>query len=249
MTAVWIYSMASVLIVSMISLVGIITISIRQGLLQKIVLFLVSFSAGVLLGDTFIHLLPEAMRRSDGQLTVPLSVLTGIVVFFILEKIISWRHCHVVTSKQHPHPVAYMNLIGDGFHNFMDGMIIAGSFLASPQIGIATTIAVITHEIPQEMGDFGVLIYAGMNRTKALMFNFLSATAAFLGAAVVLVLSLKTGQVTTILVPFTAGGFIYIAGSDLIPELKEHISTLTSVLELACLLLGMLVMLALSFWG
>ena len=154
-----------------------------------------------------------------------------------------------MTSKEHPHPVAYMNLIGDGFHNFIDGMIIAGSFLVSVPIGISTTVAVITHEIPQEMGDFGVLIYGGLSRTKALMFNFLSATTAFLGAVVVLVLSLKTNQVTSILIPFTAGGFIYIAVADLIPELKEHISALTSLLELTCLLLGILVMLVMSFWS
>jgi zinc and cadmium transporter len=249
MGIVWIYTLCSVLVVSIISLIGIITISFKEGLLKEILLYLVSFSAGVLLGDTFIHLLPETFESGGFGLAMSLSVLSGIVFFFILEKLISWRHCHIVTSKEHPHPVAYMNLIGDGFHNFIDGMIIAGSYLVSLPVGLATTIAVITHEIPQEMGDFGVLIYGGFSRGGALALNFLSATAAFLGAVVILVLSMKTRNITVFLVPFTAGGFIYIAASDLIPELKKHISPLNSLLELSCLMLGILIMLALKLWG
>ncbi len=249
MGAIWIYTLVSVFGVSVMSMIGLITLSFKKGLLEEILLLLVSFSAGVLLGDTFLHLLPETVASGGFGLPASMSLLSGIVLFFILEKLIFWRHCHVVTSKEHPHPVVYMNLVGDGLHNFIDGMIIAGSYLVSFPIGIATTVAVIAHEIPQEMGDFGVLIYGGLSRATALSLNFLSATTAFLGAIAVLLLSLKAQNITTFLVPFTAGGFIYIAGSDLIPELKKHISPLNSLLELSCLILGIAVMLVLKLWG
>ncbi len=244
MVQAWIYSLISVFVISLISLVGIFFISIKQDILKKMLLFLVSFSAGALLGGAFIHLLPEAVGESGFTLVFSLYILSGIVVFFVLEKLICWRHCHIPTSDDHPHPVAFMNLIGDGFHNFIDGMIVAGSFLVSVPLGIATSIAVIAHEVPQEIGDYGVLVYGGFNRVKALGMNFLASASAFLGAILILSLSLRVGTVTAFLIPFTAGGFIYIAGSDLIPELKKDINPLNSILQLIFLLLGIFVMVA-----
>lgn len=248
MNQIWFCTISSVIIVSLISLIGVISLAIKKELLQKILLVLVSFAAGSLLGGALIHLLPEAVAESDFTLSVSLYLLAGIVVFFILEKFIAWRHCHIPTSEKHPHPVGIINLIGDALHNFIDGMIIAASFLVSIPLGIATSLAVIFHEIPQEIGDFGVLIYAGFSRTKALLFNFLSAIFAILGAIIVLLLNSQVPTLTQFLIPFTAGSFIYIAASDLIPELHKETKPVKSLLQLIFFLLGIGVMILLLYW-
>jgi len=245
MNSAWAYALISVILVSLISLIGLFTFIIKSKKLNSLLFVLVSFSVGALLGDTFIHLLPDAVEENGFTLTLSVSILSGIVFFFVLEKFIHWRHCHVPTSHSHPHPLATMNLVGDCFHNFIDGMVIAGSFLAGTQIGIATTLAVILHEIPQEIGDFGILLYGGMKRTKALMFNFLSGLTAVLGALAVLLMSSLANNLTQIIIPFTAGGFIYIAGSDLIPELHKESRFLQSFVQLLCLIAGVAVMSAL----
>jgi len=207
---------------------------------------MVSFSAGALFGDAFIHLIPEAVEESGFGLNISIYILSGILCFFVVEKILQWRHCHILTSEEHPHTFAYMNLFGDAVHNFIDGLIVAGSYIVSFPLGVATTLAVVFHEIPQEIGDFGVLIYGGFSKSKALMFNFLSAITAILGAFVALLLGLYMTNFTVFLVPFAAGGFIYIAGSDLIPELHKEIKPSKSVLELIVFILGILVLLSLS---
>ncbi|MCP3682744.1 MAG: ZIP family metal transporter [bacterium] len=243
MNDVWFYSLISVFIVSLISLVGIIGMALSHTKLKKILLLLVSFSAGTLFGGAFIHLLPEAVEEFGFGIEVSLYLLAGIVLFFVLEKVIHWRHCHIPTSKDHPHPLAFMNLIGDGLHNFIDGMIIAGSYLVSVPLGITTTIAVILHEIPQEIGDFGVLLHAGFSRKKAVLFNFFSALLAVAGAVFAIIIGSKIEGFSMIIVPLTAGGFIYIAGSDLIPELKKETAPLKSLMQLAAIILGIGVML------
>lgn len=242
----WIYPIVSVLFVSLVSLVGVVFLALKKERLQGLLLFLVSLAAGGLLGDSFIHLLPEAVAKSGFTLSVSLSILAGLLLFFILEKFISWRHCHVPTSSSHPHPVAFMNIIGDGFHNFLDGAIIAGSFLSSNSLGLATTVAVILHEIPQEIGDFGVLIYSGLGRKKALFFNLLSALMAVLGAVFALSFGQKSLDFADLIVPFTAGGFIYIAGSDLIPELHKETRPSRSFVQMVGLILGIAIMLSLG---
>lgn len=244
---IWLYSILTVLIVSFISLVGVLTLAISGKKLEKILPFLVSFAAGGLLGDAFIHLLPEITEESGFELGASLAVLAGVLIFFILEKFIAWRHCHIPTSKEHPHPFVFMNLVGDGVHNFIDGAMIAGSFLVSLPLGIATSAAVIFHEIPQEIGDFGVLLHGGFSKQKALVFNFLSATAAILGAILVLILGPYMSNLATLLIPFTAGGFIYIAGSDLIPELHKETRPARSLVQLIGLLLGIGIMWSLTF--
>jgi len=245
MNLTWIYTLLSVLIVSLMGFAGVITLPLKDAALKKVVLFLVSFAAGALFGDAFIHLLPEAAAETGFTLTISLSLLGGILVFFILEKVVCWRHCHIETSEEHPHPFAIMNLIGDAFHNFIDGMIIAGSYIASPALGFTTTIAVILHEIPQEIGDYGVLIHGGFGRVQALFLNFFVQLTAFLGAFLILAMSLKTQTLTAFLVPFTAGGFIYIAGSDLIPEIHKNTGIRGSIAQLLSLLLGICLMLLL----
>ncbi len=247
MNTTWLYTLIAVLIVSLISLIGIFFISMKEAYLKKILLVLVSFSTGGLFGGAFIHLLPEAVRESGFTVSVSFFILLGILFFFFLEKLICWRHCHIPTSKDHPHPFTYLNLIGDALHNFIDGMVIAGSFLASPALGLSTTLAVILHEIPQEIGEFGVLVYGGFSKGRALGLNFLSAATSFLVAILVLSLSLKSGTIAAFLLPFAAGGFIYIAASDLLPEIKKETGFSKSIGGFLLILAGFLIMYLMIF--
>lgn len=246
---VWFNSLISVFIVSLISLVGILTLLIKKDKLKQIILFLVSFSAGSLFANAFLYLLPEAVGEYGFTLQISLFLILGILIFFILEKFIHWRHCHIPPSKQHLHPIAFTNIVGDGLHNLIDGMIIAGSYLAEPMLGIATTAAVILHEIPQEIGDFGVLLHAGLSKIKALFFNFLSALAAVIGVIISLLISANTENYLIFLLPITAGGFIYIAGSDLIPELHKEVAPSKSFMQFLFIILGILAMVSLKFIG
>lgn len=242
---IWLYTLLSVIIVSLISLVGVFAFAISAEKLKKVLIYLVSFAAGTLLGDAFIHLIPEAFSEIENTVLLSLSILTGILTFFVMEKFLHWRHCHEVACDDHPHPFSYVLLVGDVLHNFIDGLIIAASYLVSIPVGIATTLAVIFHEIPQEIGDFGSLLYAGFKKTKALLFNFLTALTAILGAIFVLALNINDGSLTKLLVPFAAGGFIYIASSDLIPELHKDTEPKKSFWQLAFFVLGIALMLAL----
>lgn len=245
MAAVWIYTLLSVLIVSVISFVGIFSLSVKPELLKKLLLYLVSFSAGALFGDAFLHLLPEAVELSGFGISISLSVLLGILVFFILEKFIHWHHYHDPNSKKHVHPFVITNLLGDSLHNFIDGVIIGVSYLVSIPVGIATTIAVVLHEIPQEIGDFGVLLHGGFTKSKALSFNFLTALTAVIGAVAALAIGSRVENITAILVPFAAGGFIYVAGTDLIPEMHKEIELKKSFFQLLFFLFGITIMVAL----
>ncbi len=244
MLNVWLYSIISVILVSILSLVGVFTLAFKDHHLKNSLLFLVSFSAGALFGDAFIHLIPEAFENSSG-IKISLYILFGITLFFILEKFIQWRHCHIPTSKNHPHPFAFMNLIGDSLHNFIDGLVIGGSYLVNIPLGITTTLAVVLHEIPQEIGDFGVLLHSGLKKTKALFYNFLSAILAIFGAILAILVGANINEFSIFLIPFTAGGFIYIAGSDLLPELQKEVKPLRSFVQFAAFILGIIIMLAL----
>lgn len=245
MQEIWIYSLASVLLVSFISLIGIFTLAINTTLLKKIVIYMISFSAGALFGDAFIHLLPEIVEEYGFGVNISLSIIAGISFSFLIEKVIHWRHCHMPITKEHVHPFVWMNLWGDIVHNFIDGIIIGASYLVSIPVGIATTIAVILHEIPQEIADFGVLIHGGFSKGKALLINFLSALTSFVGLIIALTLSKYVENLTAFLVPFAAGGFIYIAGSDLIPELHKEVKVSKSLLQFLAFICGIGVMLIL----
>ncbi len=230
-------------IISLISLIGIITLAIKQKLLEKILLILVSLSAGTLIGGAFLHLIPEAIELSKSAM---LYVVIGFILFFLIEKILHWRHCH----KQHCaiHIFAYINLLGDFFHNFLDGLIIAASFIASIPLGISTSIAIAVHEIPQEIGDFGVLIYAGMKKSKAIFLNFLVALTAVAGGIVGFLLSSQIQTAVPFIISIAAGGFIYLAASDLIPEIRKD-RTAKSLLYLLVFIIGVLIMYLLKFIG
>jgi len=242
---IWLYTIIAVIVVSLISLVGVFTLSIDNRKLGKVLIYLVSFSAGTLLGDAFIHLIPEAYK-AEGIKSLPgIYILVGISAFFILEKFIHWRHCHQIACEDHPHPFSYVILVGDSAHNLIDGMIIAASFLVSVPVGVATTIAVVFHEIPHEIGNFGSLVYGGFSKNKALMYNFLSALTAIAGAIIVLMINFDIGRITEFLIPFAAGGFIYVASSDLIPELHKQTEGKKSIWQFVIFVLGIGLMLAL----
>jgi zinc and cadmium transporter len=218
MTLLWI--IVATFLVSLISLAGIFTLGIKEKLLDKLLFGLIGFSAGALIGGAFLHLMPEALSRLESTRAF-LYLILGLVLFFVLERYLHWRHCHEEATCR-VHPVTYLNLVGDSFHNFIDGMVIAVSFLASLKLGVVTTLAVIFHEIPQELGDFAVLVYGGFTKEKALLYNFLTALTAVAGAlAAYFLYDLASGFANFIL-PMTAGGFVYIAASDLIPQMHKE---------------------------
>ncbi len=218
MTLIWI--LTSTFIVSLISLVGIFALAIKDKLLHKILFGLIGFSAGALIGGAFLHILPEALERTK-SISVFYYLILGIVLFFMMERYFYWRHCHE-EGVCDVHAFTYLNLIGDGFHNFIDGMVIAASFIVSVKLGIATTLAVILHEIPQELGDFAVLVHGGFTKKKALLCNFISALMAMIGAIAGYFIADIAAGFANFILPLTAGGFIYIATSDLIPEIHKE---------------------------
>ena len=241
----WLYSLLSVLAVSLISFIGLLAFSIKIQSLKKILIYVVAFAAGAMFGGAFLHLLPELIEKSGFTLNIPYLILFGIVLFFSLEKMVHWHHHHMHFGKEFTHPFAIMNLIGDGFHNFIDGLIIGVSYLASVSTGIAVTMAILLHEIPQEISDFGVLLHGGFTKRKALLFNFLSALSAVMGTIIALILSNYIENIQYFVIPIAIGGFIYVAGSDLIPELHKEFGIKKAILELSAFVLGILVMAAL----
>jgi zinc and cadmium transporter len=247
MTTIWLYTLLSIGAVSLISLIGALTISIQTEKLKRTLFVLISFAAGALLGDVFFHLLPELIDPEAGlHPGMALWILFGIVLLFIIEKFIHWHHCHGPEDRdEHVHPFALTNLVGDGLHNFIDGMIIAASFLVAIPVGIATTIAVVLHEIPQEISDFGILLHGGFSKKQALALNFVSSLTAFAGALIVLGLGALNPLSVAIPLSIACGSFIYIAGADLIPEIHKEVNPKKSLLQLIALLAGIGVMFAL----
>jgi zinc and cadmium transporter len=230
----------AVLLVSAISLIGVVTVSRDPAVLRRRLPLLVSLAAGVLVGGAMLHLLPEAIEALGAESEVFLLFLGGFLGFFVLERYL-WFHHHgrhfpggdpdadphptghgLGQDCDEPHPVVIMNLVGDGAHNLIDGMAIGAAFLIDPAAGIATTIAIALHEIPQELGDFGVLVHGGLSVRRALLFNVLSGLVAVLGVAVALVVGQRVEGFSAALLPITAGSFVYIAAADLIPEIHRH---------------------------
>ena len=240
----FLWIMISTFIISLISFIGIFTLALKERLLDKIVLFLVSLSAGALMGGAFVHLLPESVELSRG-LDVFLFVLVGFALFFLIEKVLHWRHCH--KGECEVHTFTYMNLIGDSIHNFIDGLIMATSFVVSIPLGMTTTMAIALHEIPQEIGDFGVLIYGGFGKRKAIILNFLIALTAVIGGLIGFFISNIVENVKLFILPFAAGGFLYIAASDLIPEIRKETSLKKSMIYFGIFILGIFIMYAVTF--
>ncbi len=230
--------LACVTVVSLVSFVGILFVGLKETFVKRILMALVGFSSGSLIGAAFIDLLPESLEET-GQ-AIFYYVIVGIVFFFAMEKFLYWRHCH--DGKCEVHMFAYLNLFGDGVHNFVDGVTIAAGFLISYSLGFAVTLAVIFHEIPQELGDFGILLYGGFEKKKALTYNFLSALAAVAGSLVTYYLASQIHGVAHFLVPFAAGGFVYIAATDLMPELHKRTQGKESLIQLITILTGIALM-------
>ena len=242
--SVWLSALVAVAVVSALSLVGAASLVLKERLLRHALIVLVAFAAGALLGDAFLHLLPETVEEAgELSLSASFAVLAGISAFFVLEKGLHWHHSHI-GHQETVHPVAVTNVIGDGLHNFLDGAIIAASFAASPELGIATAIAVALHEIPQELGDFGILVHSGLKPRRALALNFLSGLTAVAGAVVTLAFA-PVEAIEQAMVPFTAGAFIYIASTDLMPEIHKEPEPVKSVIQLVAFACGVGVMAAL----
>jgi zinc and cadmium transporter len=229
---------------SLLSLVGLITLVLKERILRKIILPLVAFSAGALLAGGFLHMIPEAIGRTDNITAIFIWVLIGFSIFFLLEQFVHWHHCHKLPSE-HKRPVTYLILIADGVHNFIGGLAIAGAFLIDIKVGMVTWLVAAAHEIPQELGDFGILIHGGWSKKKALIFNFLSALTIVLGGISAYFLSSKIN--ITFLLPFAAGNFIYIASSDLIPEVKHSCSVKNNVVHFISFVIGILLIFLVKF--
>ncbi|TLU86206.1 MAG: ZIP family metal transporter [Chlorobium sp.] len=238
---VWAYTLLSVFIVSMLSLLGLIAFPFGKEKISRFLIWAVAFAAGTLLGDAFLHLVPESQKHGSST-GVSMSFLAGILAFFVLEKFIHWHHCHDVECEEKKDSFSYVILLGEAVHNFIDGMIIAASYLVNIPLGIATTLAVVSHEIPHEVGDFASMLYGGFSRTKALLYNVLAGLAAILGAVFVLVLKIDAIGTTTFLIPFAAGSFIYVAIADIIPELHKTTRPMHSLGQLGCISGGIALM-------
>lgn len=218
----------------------------KKELLSKILLFLISLSAGALMGGAFLHLIPEALEDIDPTI-VGVIVLSAFLSFLLLEKFFHWRHCH--DEKCDIHNIGRLNLVGDTIHNFIDGVVISASFLVDTNIGVATTLAIALHEIPQEIGDFGVLLYAGYDKTRALIFNYIVASTVIFGGLAGYFFNSFISGFLPYMLPFAAGGFIYIAASDLIPEIRKEENVKKSALSILIFVSGLLFMFLVKFIG
>jgi zinc and cadmium transporter len=237
--------------------VGLVTLSRREAVLQRRLPLLVSLAAGVLLGGAVLHLLPEAVEALGPGLRLPLLFLAGFLSFFVLERYL-WFHHHGPAGERpghglevdcpHPHPVVVMNLVGDAVHNLIDGMAIGAAYLIDPGAGVATTLAIALHEIPQEIGDFAVLVHGGLGVRRALFLNLASALVAVVGTVVALVLGQLVDGFAAMLLPVTAGSFLYIAAADLIPEIHRHDDRSRAAAQAVYLFAGVAVTLLLRVW-
>ncbi|MBI2635722.1 ZIP family metal transporter [Candidatus Peregrinibacteria bacterium] len=245
MTSVALYTVGSVLLVSAVSLAGIALIGLSDDAFARALSILISFAVGGLLGDVFIHILPEISSYGPEFFqSASLIILGGILLSFLLEKIIHWRHCHSPDCPEHPRALGLVSLFGDAVHNFSDGLLIAGSYLVNVPTGIATTLAVVLHEIPQEIGDYAILRHSGYTRSRAIFLNFLTALMAVAGATLVLLLQKTLPNMERYLLPLVAGNFLYIAIADLLPELHKQTRAIRSAMQLLVALAGVAVMFA-----
>ena len=232
-------------LVSLIAFIGIFVLLIRRELMNRALLVLVALSSGALLGGAFLHLIPETLEQEGSDEDIFLYLLLGFCLFFILEQFLQWHHQH--TESNSVKPFSYLILISDAIHNFIDGLAIAAGFITGYQTGVAATLAIVLHEVPQEMGDFAVLVYGGLGRVRALSFNFISALTAIIGGVAGYLTSRILADFTIYLLPFAAGNFIYIAAADLIPEIKHKAGFSRSLVHFFVFLAGIGVMFSVRF--
>lgn len=232
-------------LMSAIALVGSVTLILSEATLKKVLLPLVALAAGTLLGGALFHMIPEAVDELGNRLSIYIWTLVGFSVFFALEQFLHWHHCHNVPCEHRHQPLTYLILIADGLHNFIGGLAVAGAFIIDVRVGITTWLAAAVHEVPQELGDFGILIHGGWGKGRALLFNFISALTFLVGGLVTYAASLTFD--VTFLLPFAAGNFIYIAAADLIPEIKHEESLARNSLHFLSFLIGLVLLLAVRF--
>jgi len=238
--------LASTFAISLVAWVGVATLFLREELLDRLLLVLVALAAGGLIGGAFLHLLPRAIAEYGSTDTLPLflAVVAGFCLFYVLEQFVHWHHHHAATHEREP--VSYLVLVSDTVHNFVDGLVVAGAFLLGVDVGLVTAAAVALHEIPQEIGDFGVLVYGGFDRRRALVLNYLTQTTVVFGGVAGYFLADVVEGTPVMLLPFAAGNFVYIASSDLIPEIKDEENVRTAAVYFAVFLTGILLMLGIK---
>lgn len=261
---IYIYILISVFSISLISLTGVIALSWHKTFLYKMLFIFVSLAAGALFGDAIIHLIPEAFEEIKNPAVVSILILLGILTFFVFEKFLRWHHAHGIDEKEETSepimtnegkttntdkkPLGVLVLASDSIHNFIDGIIIATGFFISIEVGIATTIAVALHEIPQEISDFALLVHSGMSRIKALVWNFAMALFAVLGAGLTIFAGTFLESYIFHIGAFTAGSFLYIAGSDLVPEIQKTHSFKKSSIQFISIVIGIVIMFSLTMF-
>jgi zinc and cadmium transporter len=228
------------LLMALIAMAGSVTLLLRPETMDRLLLPLVAFAAGSLIGGAFFHLLPAALEAEVSALAAGIAVAVGFSLFFVLEQLLHWHHCHKAGADRRK-PLTYLVLIGDGLHNFLGGIAIAGTFLIDIRLGITSWLAAAAHEIPQELGDFGVLVHGGWPRGRALLFNVLSGLTFLLGGLITWWLSLRID--VSWLIPFAAGNFLYIGASDLVPEVNRQENLKVSLLHFAAFVLGLALLL------
>lgn len=239
----WIILMA--VINGLLAFAGAFLYLILKNNLNKVLIFLVAFTTGALLGGAFFHFIPEAIKKISLTAVIAISLI-GFVSFYSLEKILHWHHCHE-EKDECKHSFTYLILCGDSIHNFIDGLIIASSFIISIPIGLLTSFLILVHELPQEIGDFGLLVYGGFSEGKALFYNFLSQSTALLGGILGFYFLSFSEELAVFLLPFTAGGFIYIAVMDLIPEVFKEKNNIKILANLTAIALGLLILISSKF--
>jgi zinc and cadmium transporter len=242
----FLWILGSGLLMSLIALSGSVTLALPPETLNRLLLPMVALSAGSLIGGAFFHLLPAALRGTQDTDAVLLAVLAGFTLFFVLEQLLHWHRCRHGRIDQ-ARPLTYLILIGDGLHNFIGGLAIASTFLVDIRLGIASWFAAALHEVPQELGDFGVLVHGGWEKKRALAFNFLSGLMFLAGGLLTYFVSFRID--VTLLIPFAAGNFIYIGASDLIPEVNRESEARANLAHLAAFMGGLLMLWAVQGTG
>jgi zinc and cadmium transporter len=240
-TFLWI--LFSGILMSAIALVGSLTLVLREENLKTLLLPLVALAAGTLLGGALFHMIPASVDKLGNQLSIYVWILFGFAIFLGLEQFLHWHHCHRTPSEHRP--LTYLILIADGVHNFIGGLAVAGAFLIDVRVGISAWLAAAAHEVPQELGDFGILIHGGWKKSRALLYNFLSALTFLLGGLFAYAAS-YTADVTFLL-PFAAGNFIYIAAADLIPEIKHEENAQLNIVHFLSFMIGIAILLIVRF--
>lgn len=239
-TFVWI--VVGGLLMAAIALSGSIVLLLPAALLDRMLLPLVAFAAGTLLGGALLHLFPAGLAVGLDPVTSALALLAGFAVFLGMEQWLGWHH-HRHPTETRREPLTYLILLGDGLHNFLGGLGVGAAFVADPRLGVAAWLAAAAHEVPQEIGDFAVLVRGGWPKRRALLANFLSGLTFLVGGLLALAVSARFEP--SILLPFAAGNFVYIGAADLIPEVTRGNSPRSRLRDLACFVLGVLLMFAL----